>query len=98
MSDVQISYEEIKASATRLDREREDITAKLQELDRMIQGLVQGAFKTQTSSEKFRDSFGQWHSGAKNVIEGLQGMTTFLNKVVSTHQDVDSNLSSGLGQ
>ncbi len=40
MTDIQLSYEEIKSSAARLDREREDITAKLQELDRMIEGLV----------------------------------------------------------
>ena len=98
MSDIQVNYEEVKSSASRLDREREDITAKLQELDRMIEGLVQGAFKTQTASPKFRDSFSQWHTGAKNVIEGLQGMTAFLNKAVQGHQDLDTNLSSGLGQ
>lgn len=98
MSDIQVNYEEVKASASRLDREREEITAKLQELDRMIDGLVQGAFKTQTASPRFKDSFNQWNSGARNVIEGLQGMTAFLNKAVQGHQELDSNLSSGLGQ
>jgi len=98
MSDVQVSYEEMKSSATRLDREREEITAKLQELDRMIEGLVQGAFKTQSAAPRFRESFGQWHTGAKNAIEGMQGMSAFLNKAVQGYQDTDTNLASGLGQ
>lgn len=98
MSDVQVSYEQMKASADRLDRERDEITAKLQDMNRMIEQLVEGAFKTQSASPRFRESFGQWHTGAKNVIEGLQGMSGFLNKAMQGHRDLDSNLSSGLGQ
>lgn len=98
MSDVSVSYEQMKASSDRLEREREDITAKLQELNRMIEQLVETSFKTQSASPRFRESFGQWHTGAKNVIEGLQGMSGFLNKAIQGHRDLDSNLSSGLGQ
>lgn len=98
MSDVSVSYEQMRASATRLDRERDEITAKLQDLNRMIEQLVEGAFKTQTASPRFKESFSQWHTGAKNVIEGLQGMSGFINKAVQSHQDLDQNLSAGLGQ
>lgn len=96
MSDIQVNYQEVKSGADRLNREREEITNQLKALDSMIEGLVGGAFKTQTASPKFRESFSQWHTGAKNVIEGLNGMTAFLNKAVQAHQDLDSNLSSGL--
>lgn len=98
MAEIQVSYEEMKASAQRLDRERDEITTKLQGLDQMIEQLVQGAFKTQTASPKFRESFAQWHSGARNAIEGMQGMSQFLNKAVEAHQQLDQSLASGTGQ
>ncbi len=98
MAEIQVSYQEMQSSAQRLDAARDEITQQLQGLDRMIEQLVQGAFKTEAASPKFRESFAQWHSGARNAIEGMQGMSAFLNKAVAAHQQLDQSLSSGVGQ
>lgn len=98
MAEIQVSYQEMQASAQRLDAARDQITQELQGLDRMIEQLVQGAFKTESASPKFRESFSQWHTGARNAIEGMQGMSAFLNKAVSAHQQLDQSLASGTGQ
>ncbi len=96
MADVQISYEEMLASARKLEQARTDIQGQLEGLLKMVANLVQTSFKTQMASERFRQSYEQWDKGAKNAITGLESMSTFLNRAVQGHRDLDSNLTSGL--
>jgi WXG100 family type VII secretion target len=96
MADITVSYEEMRAGASKLDQGRTSIEEQLESLRKMIDQLVQSSFRTQTASPKFQQSYQQWNSGAKNAIAGLEGMSAFLTKAVQGHQDLDSGLSSGL--
>lgn len=96
MADISVSYEEMRAGARKLDQGRTSIEEQLESLRKMIDQLVQTSFRTQNASPKFQQSYQQWNSGAKQAIAGLEGMTAFLNKAVQGHQDLDTNLSSGL--
>lgn len=97
MSDISVSYEEVRAGAQKLDQGKANIEEQLDGLQRMIENLVQTSFKTQSASPKFRESYDQWTRGAKEAIKGLEGMSQFLNKAVQGHQDLDQSLTSGLG-
>ncbi len=97
MADITVSYDEMRNSVNQLKQGQQDIEGKLQSMKTMIKGLVETAFRTQSASPRFKDSYEQWDQGAMNVIAGLEGMSQFLEQAIASHQDLDSNLSSGLG-
>jgi WXG100 family type VII secretion target len=98
MTDINVSYEEMRSSASKLDQGRANIEEQLGSLANMINNLVQTSFKTQAASPKFHESYSQWNDGAKKAIAGLEGMSQFLNKAIQGHQELDSSLSSGMSQ
>jgi WXG100 family type VII secretion target len=96
MADITVTYEEMQASATKLDQGKASIEEQLESLRRMIDQLVQTSFRTQSASPKFQASYEQWNTGAKNAIGGLEGMSAFLKSAIRGHQDLDSSLSQGM--
>jgi len=98
VADVTVTYEEMQASATKLDQGKANIEEQLESLRRMIDQLVQTSFRTQSASPKFHESYQQWNTGAKNAIAGLEGMSGFLKSAIKGHQDLDSSLTQGLSQ
>ena len=70
---------------------------QLGRLKTMSDDLVGSGFVTDHASTKFQESYDQCNTGAKNVIGGLAGMTSFLNSTVAKHQDLDSQLSQSAG-
>ncbi len=96
MADVTVSYEEMQASATKLDQGKTEIEGQLESLRRMITQLVQTSFRTQSASPKFQESYEQWNKGAASAIAGLEGMSQFLKGAIKGHQDLDTGLTQGL--
>lgn len=96
MPNVQVSYEEMRSAAGRLKTGEEEITQRLGALQQMISQLVESAFKTESASPKFRESYEAWNKGAQQAIAGLKGMQTFLESAISRHQELDNQLSGNL--
>lgn len=63
----------------------------------MINGLVDGEFKTDLASPKLQESYQEWTSGAQQMMQGLDGMAGFLNQAVGAFQDLGTQLSQGAG-
>jgi hypothetical protein len=63
----------------------------------MIDNLVSSGFVTDVASGKFQQSYEQWNTGAKNVIGGLEGMTSFLNRAIEQHTQLDTQLGQSTG-
>jgi WXG100 family type VII secretion target len=97
MASISVSYDEVKSAAGRMKTAQQSMTDQVAQLKSMIENLVQSGFQTQLASGKFRDSYTQWDTGARNVIDGLGGMSSFLDQVVAKHQELDSTLGSQLG-
>jgi WXG100 family type VII secretion target len=95
MTDVSVGYEGMDSAASQLQQGQEEMTEQLQSLRSMIDSLVGGEFRTQLASPRFRESYEEWTQGAQQMLEGLDGMSSFLNQAVSGFQELDSNLSSG---
>jgi WXG100 family type VII secretion target len=93
--DINVGYDGLQNAATQLKSGKEEVTQKLQQLKSLIDQLTNSEFKTQMASGRFNESYQQWNSGATNVIEGLEGMSSYLNDVIREHQDLDSRLASG---
>lgn len=95
MTDVSVGYEGMQGAASQLQQAEENMTEQLGSLRSMIDGLVGGEFRTQLASPRFQESYEEWNTGAQQMMEGLQGMASFLNQAVGSFQELDSNLQSG---
>jgi WXG100 family type VII secretion target len=94
---VHVDYQELQRSAAQLKSGQQDIESQLGRLKSMIDSLVSSGFVTDQASGRFQQSYDQWNNGAKNVIQGLQGMSSFLEKAIAQHQQLDAELSKGTG-
>ncbi len=94
---INVRYEDLQSTATQLNTGREEMTAQLTRLKGLVDALVSSGFVTDQASGKFQQSYQQWNSGASNAIQGLEGMTAFLNQAISRHQQLDSELGSAAG-
>jgi WXG100 family type VII secretion target len=98
MANVNVTYEEMETAATRLNHGREEITAKLEELQKLVNSLVSGGYVTDGSSKQFEQAYQDFTHGAKNTIHGLTQMGDYLTKAAHTFRDADLALSKQLNR
>ena len=96
MANVNVTYEEMRTAATRLNAGREEITAKLNELQKLVNGLVNGGYVTDSSSRQFESAYTEFTSGAGRTIDGLNQMGAYLARAAETFQRADQELSNAL--
>jgi WXG100 family type VII secretion target len=97
MANVHVDYEQVQRSAAQLQSGQEEMLTQLTRLKSVIDSLIGSGFATDQASGKFQQSYNQWNSGAKNVMEGLAGMSGFLKQAIAQHQQLDSTLSQQVG-
>lgn len=98
MPNVNVTYEEMRSAATRLNAGREEITAKLEELQKLVSSLVNGGYVTDTSSKQFEAAYQDFTGGARNAIAGLQHMGEYLTKAAEVFKSADEQLSNTLNR
>lgn len=96
MSNVNISYQSLHETATKIQASREQIHRELDGLRSKIEQLVSSGFVTQRSSSAFLNAFNQYNSGAKKTIDGLDQVITYLNKVEQTYRETDQSLANAI--
>ena len=75
MANMNVTYGEMTDAATRLTTGKDDITAKLHELQSLVTNLVQGGFVTDAASGAFHTSYEQFTKGTTEAVNGLDGMS-----------------------
>lgn len=58
-------------------------------------GGLADSFKGQTATA-FDNQYNEWHEGAKQMLEGLDGLGDFLNQAANTIEETDSSIASQL--
>ncbi|AEH10404.1 MULTISPECIES: WXG100 family type VII secretion target [Protofrankia] len=97
MANVHVDYGALQNAASRLTGGQHEMESQLAQLKSLIDSLVSSGFITDQASGKFQQSYDQWNTGTRNAIAGLEGMSAFLNKAVTEHQQLDSVLSQSTG-
>lgn len=94
MADIQIHYDKVSQTATKLKGGKEYLEDQLNQASGEIRNLTQqaGGFRTQLASEAFYNSFNKWRDGMLHMVGGLDGMSQQLTKVMQEHQQLDQNL------
>ena len=94
MANVNISYQEMETAATQLGAGRDEITAKLQELQRQIQGLVNSGFVTDNASKRFEGAYTEYTTSANRVIEKLTEIQQFIIQTATAHRSMDDEIAA----
>jgi WXG100 family type VII secretion target len=92
MANVNVTYEEMSTAAKRLSAGHDEMTAKLNELQKLVNGLVNGGYVTDSSSKQFEAAYTEFTSGASRTLGGLQHMCAYLDKAATTFRDADQEL------
>lgn len=98
MANMNVSYQELNSSADRLIAGRDDINAKIGELQSLIGSLVSSGFVTDKSSGAFNASFSEFSNGARATINGLDGLSNYLRSAATTLSEVDAQLAARLSR
>jgi WXG100 family type VII secretion target len=96
MANLNVTYQDMLDAATRLSNGKDDIDAKLRELKSLVDSLVTGGYVTDRSSRAFNDSYTEFNDGVTKTIEGLDGLSDYLNKAAQALQDTDSQLANAV--
>jgi WXG100 family type VII secretion target len=98
MANVNVTYQQMEEAAGRLSNGRTEIDGMLGQLQNLVEQLVSDGYVTDSSSVSFRNSYDEFTRGAKQVIEGIDGMAQYLNQAAATFRDADTQLASSLGR
>ncbi|WP_331766954.1 WXG100 family type VII secretion target [Embleya sp. NBC_00896] len=96
MANVNVTYEQMRSAGTRLVGGQQEILEKLTGLQSLIQSLVAEGYVTDRSSKQFETSYTEFNHGVTQTLEGLKGMSDYLNKAAQTFEQADQSLGAGL--
>src|SRR5262245_5603933 len=97
MPNIQVDYTSVQSTASQLTAGQHELETQLTRLKGLIDNLVSSGFVTDQASGRFQQSYAQWDTGTRNAIMGLEGMSAFLNAVISQHQQLDATLTQSAG-
>lgn len=98
MADTNISYAEIQSAATQLTNGESQINETLMMLQTTIENLISNGFTTDSASGVFESAYQEFTAGVRSVVAGLTEMSTFLNSVASSYQDMDQSIASKISR
>lgn len=98
MANVNVTYQQMEEAAGRLRNGRTEIDGLLGQLKALVDQLVSEGYVTDSSSKSFQSSYEEFTTGARNTIEGIDGMAQYLTQAAATFRDADSQLASALGR
>lgn len=96
MPNLNVSYEQMEGASTKLSQGREEIYQKLDYLRNEIQSLVSTGFVTDRASGAFNEAYERFTNGARNTVQGLDEVSAFLRRVVSTMRETDNQLAGAI--
>jgi WXG100 family type VII secretion target len=96
MANITVDYERIRQTASQLDMGREEITTKIDSLNRIIEQLIADGFATTAASGAYQETFTRYANGAKETILGLQGLAQFLRQTADTLQQTDEGIAASI--
>jgi len=97
MANVNVTYQEMRDAATKLNAGKDEINQKLQELKTYIGNLVSSGFVTDQASVKFNETYTNFTTGATQTISALEGLASYLTQAAQAMSDTDQQLAAGLG-
>lgn len=96
MANINVTYDQMQDAAGKLIAGKDDITAKLTELNSMIDNLVASGYVTDQSSVAFDETFDKYILNTKGAIDALDGLSQFLIKAADAMRETDTGLAGAI--
>jgi|ERR1700712_372966 WXG100 family type VII secretion target len=96
MANINVTYDDLRDAAQRLQAGKDDLHSKLAELSNLVHTLTSNGFQAEHSSAAYRDSFDQFTTGTRTAIDGLDGLSKFLVSAADALQQTDQGLASSI--
>lgn len=96
MSNVNVTFADMKDAAGRLRNGQHEMETKLQELGTIIDNLVGSGFVTDQASGAYQEQFHQFQTGTKQAVDALEGLATYLEKAADALADTDTQLANSI--
>ncbi len=97
MANVNVTYEEMRVAASRLESGESDLNGKLSELQSYIQNLVSSGFVTDAASVSFSSAYEQFTSSTRTGLQALSSMADYLRTAAARLQETDQSLTVTYG-
>lgn len=91
--DLDVTYDDMRSAAKHVVKEKEKLQEKLDGLRKYIANLVEGGYVTKSSSKAFDDNFDEFTKGAKETLDGLDGMGNYLTTAADKFEQIDEELA-----
>lgn len=96
MSNVSVTYDEMRSAASQLRTGQENMNTTLTELSSFIQNLVQSGFVTDQASVTYNDQYEQFTTSTRTAVDALENLAAYLEQAADTLSATDADLSSAI--
>ncbi|MEZ0068230.1 WXG100 family type VII secretion target [Streptacidiphilus sp. MAP12-20] len=96
MANLNVTYQEMSDSASRMRNNKADIDAKLTECKSIVDSLTGSGFVTEQASGKFDEVHTQFVNSANQAMETLDQLSQWLDKAVDAMREMDTQLAGSL--
>ena len=98
MANLNVTYDEMSDSATRMRNNKNEIDTRLSECKSIVDNLTAAGFVTDQASGKFDEVHTEFVNSANQVMETLEQLSSWLDKAVEAMRDMDTQLAGSLNQ
>lgn len=92
--EILLRAEDARAAADDVKRAAADAQSAIESLRSRLSTL-EGSFRGQTATA-FDNKYNEWHTGAKQMMEGLDGLGQFLESAANTIEQADQDIANQL--
>ncbi|WP_030678169.1 WXG100 family type VII secretion target [Streptomyces sp. NRRL B-1347] len=90
--DLDVTYQDMRDAAKHVVKEKDKLKEKLDALRKYIANLVETGYVTKSSSKAFDENFDEFVRGAKDMLDGLDGMGDYLTTAADKFEQIDDEL------
>jgi WXG100 family type VII secretion target len=96
VANVNVTYADMQSAANQLRSGESQIEGDLAKLKKLIDNLVASGYVTDASSKQFEASYTEFNTGATKMIQGLNGMSQYLDSAAKAFSETDTQLAAAL--
>lgn len=97
MANITVSYDEMEQAATQLGLGRDEITQRLDAMQRQIGALVASGFVTDQASVRFNEAYTEYAASANAVAAKLTEIQGFLTQASASMRELDAQIAARIG-
>ncbi|GAA1610257.1 WXG100 family type VII secretion target [Actinoplanes couchii] len=89
--------EAVQAFSQYLLQQRENLQSALQEADTRMAETIEASYNTPGSESKFKPFWEEYITGTKQAIDGIEGISQFLDQTLQRFVETDDATAGAIG-